>query len=298
MDPFVPIAIVAVSTGLAVLLWLAFGGATAAQKLAVANLRRQLPAAAAAGSSGRPEGGRLAGRLRHRLPAGMIHNLQQLRVGAGRPERWPLDRLLVVKFLLGLLGVALIALAAAVNRTPLGLMLGLGVAVLLFFLPELRLYSRGIERRAAISLELPDMLDQMSIAVSAGLGFDAAMVRVSKNSKGILAAEMVRTMQDIQVGQTRRVAYQDLAGRTGVPTVRRFVRAIIQAEAYGISLSEVLHTQADELRIERRQLAERKAQEIPVKVVFPLVLCILPAMFVVVIGPGAIQIIQGFGGAF
>ena len=135
----------------------------------------------------------------------------------------------------------------------------------------------------------------MSIAVNAGLGFDAAMVRVAKNGRGELASELVRTLQDIQVGQTRRVAYEDLADRTGVDTLRRFVRSIIQAEAYGIALSDVLQTQADELRTERRQYAERKAMEIPVKVVFPLILFIMPAMFIVVMGPAAIGIIAAFG---
>ncbi|MCC6497838.1 MAG: type II secretion system F family protein, partial [Propionibacteriaceae bacterium] len=163
------------------------------------------------------------------------------------------------------------------------------------FLPELRLYSIGIERKEAIKHQLPDTLDQMSIAVNAGLGFDAAMVRVAKNGRGELASELVRTLQDIQVGQTRRVAYEDLADRTGVDTLRRFVRSIIQAEAYGIALSDVLQTQADELRTERRQYAERKAMEIPVKVVFPLILFIMPAMFIVVMGPAAIGIIAAFG---
>jgi len=122
------------------------------------------------------------------------------------------------------------------------------------------------------------------------------MVRVARNGRGELASELVRTLQDIQVGQARRVAYEDLAERTGVDTLRRFVRSIIQAEAYGIALSDVLQSQADELRLERRMYAERKAMEIPVKVVFPLLLFIMPAMFIVVMGPGALGIIHAFSG--
>ena len=108
----------------------------------------------------------------------------------------------------------------------------------------------AVERREAISLQLPDTLDQMSIAVQAGLGFDAAMIRVARNGKGELAGELIRAMQDIQVGQPRRDAYVDLAERCGVPELRRFMRSIVQAETYGLALSDVLHTQADEMRMQ------------------------------------------------
>jgi tight adherence protein C len=121
------------------------------------------------------------------------------------------------------------------------------------------------------------------------------MSRVARNGKGELATELVRTLQDIQVGMVRRDAYNDLAERTGVEKLERFVRAIIQGEAYGIPLSDVLTAQADELRRERRQDAERRAMQIPVKVIFPLLLFIMPAMFVVVIGPGVIQAARAFG---
>jgi tight adherence protein C len=134
----------------------------------------------------------------------------------------------------------------------------------------------------------------MSIAVEAGLGFDAAMVRVAKNGNGVLAAELIRTLQDVQVGQTRRAAYEDLVERTQVPDLKQFIRSIIQAEAYGLALSGVLNTQAAEMRMKRRMRAEAKAMQIPVKVIFPLMLCILPVLFMVVMGPGVIGIIQSF----
>ena len=143
-----------------------------------------------------------------------------------------------------------------------------------------------------VDLELADTLDQMSIAVQAGLGFDAAMLRVARNGTGILSRELVRTMQDIQVGQSRRNAYEDLAERTGSIPLRRFVRTVIQAETYGIPLADVLNAQADEMRVMRRQRAERKAMEIPVKVVFPLILCILPVLFIVILGPAVITIME------
>ena len=141
---------------------------------------------------------------------------------------------------------------------------------------------------------MPDTLDQMTIAVEAGLGFDSAMARAGKNGKGPLAEELVRTMQDIQVGQSRRQAYESLASRTGVPDLRKFVRAIIQADLYGISVADVLRTQAAEMRMKRRQRAEEKAMQIPVKVIFPLMLCILPVLFIVLLGPAAMDIVAAF----
>lgn len=288
-------AIAAVAIGVAVLLWFAFGGANVARKRTLANLRRQLeqPKAKVVLPE-RKTGSELDEIIRRQSPAPLLKLMTKLWTGAGRPEAWPVERLLGAKYLLALVGVALGFLVFNLNKSAVGLFLGIGLALLCFFFPDLRLYSIGIERREAIQRQLPDTLDQMSIAVNAGLGFDAAMVRVARNGKGELANELVRTLQDIQVGLTRRVAYEDLADRTGVETLRRFVRSIIQAEAYGIALSDVLTSQADELRAERRQHAERKAMEIPVKVVFPLILFIMPAMFIVVMGPAAIGIIDSF----
>lgn len=298
MSPIALFAIAALSLGVAVLLWFAFGGATVERKRALANLRREgvvKPKAKAAVAEPK-QGSALDEILRRRTPPVLTRLMTRLWASAGRPEKWPVERLLGTKYLLGLAGAGLGLLLYSAMHTSLGAMLGIGLFLLLLFLPELRLYSRGIERREAIQRQLPDTLDQMSIAVNAGLGFDAAMMRVAKNGSGELATELVRTLQDIQVGLTRRDAYEDLADRTGVETLHRFVRSIIQAEAYGIALSDVLQTQADELRLERRQFAERKAMEIPVKVVFPLILFIMPAMFLVVIGPGAIGIIEAFSG--
>lgn len=296
MDPKLQLflGVAALFLGLASLLWFVFGGTTSTHRQVITNLRRD------------EEKDRSKTRDEHELspldqviqrqtPPVIIRQMSKLWASAGRPENWPVERLLATKYLLGLVGAVAAIGAVAVNPTTTGVLLGIGVAVLLFFLPELRLYSRSLERREAIALQLPDILDQMSIAVKAGLGFDAAMARVARTGRGELPEELVRTMQDIQVGQSRRAAYADLSERTGVDSLHQFTRSIIQAEAYGIALSDVLETQADELRMERRQNAERRAMEIPVKVVFPLILFILPAIFIVVMGPGAIQIMESFG---
>ena len=129
------------------------------------------------------------------------------------------------------------------------LLTGVLTGAVAYFLPELLLYSRGLERQEAIALELPDTLDQMTIAVEAGLGFESAMARAATNGKGALAEELVRTLQDIAVGQPRREAYLALADRTGVQDLRRFIRAVVQADAYGVSIADVLRTQAQEMRL-------------------------------------------------
>ena len=300
MQPQAFFALAMFSAGFGVLLWFLFGGATAGRKQALANLRRQLEKKSAVAAptvtanAGEQRG--LGAKLRRSAPAPLLQTLNKLWAGAGRPENNTPERILATMAVLGLAGAAAGLLVSRIMATPMGGVIGVGVAVIAFFWPMIRLQSIGKTRKEAIRRQLPDTLDQMSIAVNAGLGFDAAMLRVARNGKGELAGELVRTLQDIQVGLTRRDAYEDLAERTGVETLHRFVRSIIQAEAYGIALSDVLQTQADELRLERRQYAERKAMEIPVKVVFPLILFIMPAMFIVVMGPGVIGIMKAFAG--
>jgi tight adherence protein C len=122
------------------------------------------------------------------------------------------------------------------------------------------------------------------------------MARAGRNGKGPLAEELVRTLQDIAVGQPRRDAYLALADRTGVQDLRRFIRAVVQADAYGVSIADVLRTQAQEMRLKRRQRAEEKAMQIPVKVIFPLILCILPTLFIVLLGPAVMDIVATFSG--
>lgn len=297
MNLLVLSALAAFFAGLSGLLWLAFSG-PAGRKKVLANLNRDVDASSNLQVAGEQASSELAEALRRRTPPALLKSLNRLWATAGRPEQWPLDRLLTFKFLLGLVGLFAMFGMILGMRDVRGLLYGAALAAFLLFLPEILLYNNGIKRKEAIGYQLPDTLDQMSIAVNAGLGFDAAMSRVARNGRGELASELVRTMQDIQVGMSRRDAYMDLAERTGVTKLERFVRAIIQAEAYGIALSDVLTSQADELRMERRQDAERRAMQIPVKVVFPLILFIMPAMFLVVIGPGAIQIMKAFGAGF
>jgi tight adherence protein C len=227
------------------------------------------------------------------LPANRA-KLERLHALAGRPAAWSMRRVLLAKPALAI-GVGLFGLLLLGARPggPL-LLLVVAVVVLAYFVPDLLLYSRGIERQAAITLALPDTLDQMMIAVEAGLGFEAAMSRAGSNGKGPLAEELIRTLQDMRVGLSRRDAYLALSERTSVPDLRAFVRAVVQADAYGISIAAVLRTQAKEMRLKRRQRAEEKALQIPVKVLFPLMLCILPTLFIAVLGPTVITVTTSF----
>ncbi|GEO93852.1 hypothetical protein KFL01_31580 [Kocuria flava] len=221
--------------------------------------------------------------------------LETLYSKAGRPAGWPIPRLLAYKtYALGaalLVGLLLLSLTGGNGMILLMTVVMVPVG---YFLPELLLYSRGIERQKAIGLELADTLDQMMIAVEAGLGFESAMARAGHNGKGPLAEELVRTLQEMRVGIPRRDAYLALEQRTDVPDLRQFTRAVIQADAYGISIASVLRTQANEMRIKRKQRAEEAAQKIPTKILLPLMLFILPVLFIAVLGPTVINVLNTF----
>ncbi len=233
----------------------------------------------------------LAGRL---APPRVVHRIDRQLSLAGRPPAWPLPRILLARLALPIIAAGLGLLYLTGHPTPGRLLTTGGVVLVSHYLPDLLLLSRGQERQATIALELPDTLDQMTIAVEAGLGFEAAMMRAAKNGTGPLAEELTRTLQDMQAGQSRRQAYLALAERSTVPGLRQFLRAVIQADTYGIAIADVLRTQANEMRLKRRQRAEETAMKIPVKVIFPLMLCILPALFIVLLGPAVLDMIKAF----
>ncbi|WP_226774738.1 type II secretion system F family protein [Arthrobacter sp. ES1] len=273
--------------------WSVVGTRVAGKDSIVANLSRGLVPAKKPVKARNSVLESFAGRF---TPRRLVANLDRQLALAGRPPAWPLKRLMAAKFAAA--GIAVVVGLLLIRDDPSAKTLWLSIAVTMvgYFLPDLLIYSRGLERQATIGLELPDTLDQMTIAVEAGLGFDAAMSRTGQNGKGPLAAELVRTLQDMHIGMSRREAYLALADRTGAPDLRRFVNAILQADRYGISISAVLRTQASEMRRKRRQRAEEQAMKIPVKVLFPLMLCILPVLFIALLGPAVINAIATFSG--
>jgi len=172
--------------------------------------------------------------------------------------------------------------------------LGLGIG---YILPEFWLSGRVKKRQKAILLQIPDALDLLTISVRAGLGFDAALGKVVEKLKGPLIDEFRRALAEVRVGKIRREALRDIIPRTEVMPLTNFVGAIIQAEQLGVSISKVLQVQSEQLRIERRQRAEEQAAKAPIKMLFPLVGCIFPALFIVILGPALILIIGNIGQA-
>jgi len=170
--------------------------------------------------------------------------------------------------------------------------LGLGIG---YILPEFWLSGRVKKRQKAILLQIPDALDLLTISVRAGLGFDAALGKVVEKMKGPLIDEFRRALAEVRVGKIRREALRDIIPRTEVAPLTNFVGAIIQAEQLGVSISKVLQVQSEQLRIERRQRAEEQAAKAPIKMLFPLVGCIFPALFIVILGPAIILIIGNIG---
>jgi tight adherence protein C len=229
-------------------------------------------------------------------PAGYVRKLDKLLSLAGRPSSLPLGRVLAAKPLLGLTGALLGFYISVSSPTPMLKLVGIFVVLLGYFIPDLLLYSKGQERQKVMQLELANTLDQMLISVEAGLGFEGAMATAGENGKGPLAEELVRTLQDMQVGRSRRESYLALSERTNIPELRSFVQAVVQADTYGIAISRVLRIQAKVMRVKRRQRAEEKAMKLPVTILFPLLFFIFPVLFIAILGPAVINAITTFGG--
>ena len=234
-----------------------------------------------------------AGRVARRVtPLDTRDRVAKRLVLAGGPTGWDAERVLAFKVIGAVCGVGagfvastIFALAPFISIVAIALLAFVG-----FVLPDSVLNRKVAERQNEILKTLSDTLDLLTISVEAGLSLNAAIAQVVQNVPGVLSAEFARMLQEIQLGVPRSEAFRHLADRTDVDELNGFALAMIQADVFGVSIASVLRTQAQQLRIKRRQSAEAKAQQTPVKIVFPLVLCILPALFVVIIGPGAIRI--------
>ncbi len=234
-------------------------------------------------------------------PSGWVAKKQHKLVLAGWSERldgnsWAAIRILTITaaFILWL-----VFQGFASSTTTKFVMLGVFMVIGIFG-PEARLNGAIGKRRKAMERQLPDVIDLLVISVEAGLGFDAALGRVIQNVPGELSREFQRTLQETRVGVSRTEALRNLAARTDVDDLNTFILALIQADQFGVSIARVLRVQAEEMRIRRRQRAQEKAFGAPVKLVFPLMFFILPALFIVIIGPAIISIYDnlfGPGGA-
>jgi tight adherence protein C len=224
-------------------------------------------------------------------PKGYGEKVAQKLVHAGNPSNLNVDKILVMK---------LVGLVSVVVWLPLTLMLGfsgalLFIAVLVlwaaaFMYPDLMLDRKIEDRQKEISRKLPDILDLLVISVEAGLGFEQALDRTCTAVPGALSDEFRRMLHEIRIGSSRADALRAMADRSDVPELRGFILAMLQADTFGVSISRLLRAQADEMRIKRRLRAQEQAQKAPVKMLFPLVFCIFPSIFVVILGPAMINI--------
>jgi tight adherence protein C len=236
------------------------------------------------------------GLTRRFTPAGAREAIRRKLIMAGSPYGWDADRVLVAKVacLTGAVVIGMLLLAVFSFAWPLRVLAFLAIGLLGYWLPNIVLTNSVQRRQSEIRSALPDSIDLLTICVEAGLGFDAALAHVSKNTTGPLADEFYRTLQEVQLGRSRNEAMRNLADRTNVPELRAFVLAMVQADIFGVSVANVLRVQAKDMRIKRRQLAEERAMKVPIKVLFPVLFCIFPALFVVILGPAIMRITEVF----
>lgn len=225
-------------------------------------------------------------------PSGTADKLAMRLDQAGNPGSWTVERILGAKGV-GLIVGALLGLFFG-GFTLNGLLYALLGAVAGFFLPDLLVYNAVLKRQESVMKGLANSLDMLTVCVEAGQGFDAALLQVARSTQGPLAGEFARVLSEIQIGSTRAQAFSALGERSRAPEVKTFVSALVQADRMGLPIGGVLREQAANMRLIRRQKAEEAAQKITVKILFPMLVCIFPALFIVIIGPGAIRMIEVF----
>ena len=229
-------------------------------------------------------------------PVGYVDKVRQKFVHMGNTSPQAVDRFLAVRAVTVVLAVVVFLAVFVVNLTPFegNLRLGVGALLILGLLlgPDSILNRKVEERQLAIQRALPDILDLLTISVEAGLGFEQAVDRVITAVPGPLSDEFSRMLGETRAGAARADAMRAMDERCDVPDLRAFVLAIIQADTFGVSIGRVLRSQSQEMRIKRRQLAQERAQKAPVKMLFPMVFCIFPALFLVILGPAILSMME------
>jgi tight adherence protein C len=245
----------------------------------------------------RPLANRLSARVSGMASASFSDRTEKRLALAGNPGDLRVADWLGIKAIGAILGAILFFflffIVGLMGFPPLiGMLMSLIGAIFGYTIPEFWLGGRVKKRQKAILLMIPDALDLLTISVRAGLGFDAALGKVVEKLHGPLTEEFRRALAEVRVGKARRDALRDIVPRTEVTPLTNFIGAIIQAEQLGVSISKVLQVQSEQLRIERRQRAEEQAAKAPIKMLFPLVGCIFPSLFIVILGPAIILIMQ------
>ena len=265
----------------------------------VANLRDEQLKTSALTRLIFPFTGKVVSSITRHTPLDLYRRVNRLIELAGNPPALTAERIVAFKIVFGIVGVVVGILVA-----PLLPFTGFVVPVMTvgvfalagYTFPSAGLASRASKRQKEIRKALPDTMDLLTISVEAGLGFDAALAQVVKNVPGPLSEEIARMLQEMQIGVIRAEALRHLNDRTDVPELDGFVLSMIQADKYGVGVAKVLRAQSTELRQKRRQRAEEVAQKVPLKLLFPMIFLVLPALFIVILGPGAIQVYETFFG--
>jgi tight adherence protein C len=221
---------------------------------------------------------------------------------AGNPGRIDAATFLASRFVVSVVFGGLLILVSLISPDPWPLPRTLLVVIIFvaigFFFPQLWLQSQINRRQHEVRKAMPDALDLLTICVEAGLGFDAAMSKVSEKWENELSLALARAIREIQLGKTRRDALRDMADRLGIAEMTSFVAAVIQSEILGVSLSRVLRIQSDQMRVKRRQRAEEEAHKAPIKMILPMALLTFPSIMIILLTPAAIQISKSFGAFF
>ena len=243
-----------------------------------------------------PVAKRVGSRLMRYTPAGWMQSKNTAIAKAGWTGRISAEQVLGAKILLPLLcaGYAALRALGGEGASTRGVLMTLGVVGLSFLIPDLLLSAKADRRADEITILLPDVLDQLTISVEAGLGFEAALSRITETETHPLAEEFGRMLQDVRLGTSRRDALEAMAKRSQVDDLKSVVLTLRQAEALGVPLAKSLRDVASEMREKRRFRAEERANKLPIKMIFPLGLCILPALFIVILGPAVIQFVELF----
>ena len=241
--------------------------------------------------------GRAADRLGRAVTPGIARvRLERLLDYAGNPEDRPIDRVVRRRgqLMIGV-GVGLALFGAILNGASGALLAGPLGAIFGLFIPDLVIYDLGVKRQKQLAKSLPDVLDALVIGVEAGLGLDAAMAQVADNLTGPMPSEVHRVLQEMRIGIARTDALRALSARTTVRELQSFVTAVIQAGELGVPIANVLREHARDQRMKRRQRAEEQAQKVPIKLLFPVLFCLFPVIFVVILGPGVLRLLETLG---
>jgi tight adherence protein C len=240
---------------------------------------------------GQPMVQSLGGTLVRLTPNGWIARLDRDVTLAGMRGRVSVERLMLAKLLLAV-GLFLFGWFFIQPRIEYGWIFTLALTALGFVLPDVWISRQAKDRQDRIQIELPDVIDQITMSVEAGLGFEAALARAARSGEGPMPEELRRTIQEMHLGVSRSDALRHLADRSDVADLRSFVVTVTQSERYGLSIAKVLEVQAAELRDKRRQRAEERALRIPVLLIFPLAFCIFPTILIILLGPAVMRMAQ------